>query len=211
MRTGITLATAALVLTAGCFYPRFLSPVVLTEGQHAVGIGATAGLGIGRDNLGLAGAQGDLFWRSGFGRGADGGLRAVYSASPPRGPENPARRSLTLIADGRYQVTEDPLAAAGLALAYTRPLTTSENSLVTATGGGTVGTERVYAGLGLILETEIDRYAGLVPRGPTSWPARRWAGGSGSCPRSGSTSTAAGSTTAGWPCTSVLARSTSSA
>ena len=167
--TRLRLAAGLALLCAGCYYPRFLTPDVLDPGQHALGLGATAGLGIGRDNPGLAGIDGDLFYRAGMGDNVDGGLRAVYSAAPPRGSEYPSTRSVTFIADARYQAYEDPLAAAGAAVAYTRPLTSTANSLVTVTLGGTVGSERVYGGLGLVLETEIDRNLGLITRGPAPY------------------------------------------
>ncbi len=167
--TKLRLTAGLALLCAGCFYPRFLTPDVLEPGQHALGFGVTAGLGVGGDNLGLAGAEGDLFYRAGVGDNVDGGLRAVYSATPPRGPEYPSTRSVTFIADARYQAYEEPLAAAGAAVAYTRPLTSTANSLVTVTLGGTVGSERVYGGLGLVLETEIDRDLGLITRGPAPY------------------------------------------
>lgn len=165
----LLLSAGLALLCAGCFYPRFLTPDVLEPGQHAAGLGVTAGLGVGEDNPGLAGVDGDLFYRAGVADNVDGGLRAVYSATPPRGPELPNTRSVTFIADARYQAYEDPLAAAGAAIAYTRPLTSTANSLVTVTLGGTAGSRQIYGGLGLVLETEIDPDLGLVTRGPAPY------------------------------------------
>jgi hypothetical protein len=169
MRVGRLFVAIGLLFLAGCFYPRFMPPVVFQQDQHAIGAGVTAGIGLGSEVTGLAGVQGDFFYRTGVGDRADGGLRAVYSATPPRGAEHPATRSITAVLDGRYQAYEVPLTAAGLAISYTHPLTSSADAVATLTGGATVGSEHLYGGVGLVLRSVIDPEAGLSLDGPAPY------------------------------------------